>query len=303
MSVHEVHVSSPAKVNLALRVGPPRFDGFHPLDTVFESLDVYDDVVATRADSISLTMSGVGEDLPTDASNLAVRAAQLLQERHGVDDGVRLDITKRIPVAAGMAGGSADAAATLVACSRLWGLDLPLAELLELGGELGSDVPFALLGGLAHGVGRGEALESMESGIDHNWVLLTDASGLSTPEVFREFDSIMGYTRVPEALVPETLELRKALECGDRCAAQEHMINDLEEPAFSLRPELRETMRTLRARGHVALLSGSGPTIAVLAESADRADALARELAALFPRHGVLRANGPAGSTHVTKEM
>ncbi|MFT0846212.1 4-(cytidine 5'-diphospho)-2-C-methyl-D-erythritol kinase [Actinomycetaceae bacterium L2_0104] len=301
--MHKVLVSAPAKVNLALRVGPPRLDGFHPLDTVFESLDVYDDVVAEPADDISVTMTGLGPDLPTDETNLAVRAALLLQQRFGVAEGVRLEIRKRIPVAAGMAGGSADASATLVACARLWGLDIDRDDLLELAGELGSDVPFSLLGGLAHGVGRGERLTSIAADVRHDWVLLTSSQGLSTPAVFTEFDDLMGYVRVPETLVSETRVLRAALESGDRDLAREHMINDLEAPALSLRPDLRDTLRVLRSRGHFALLSGSGPTIAVLAESPEQAADLEKEFHFLFPRHGVLRAMGPAGATHVKEEV
>ncbi|MFT3944605.1 MAG: 4-(cytidine 5'-diphospho)-2-C-methyl-D-erythritol kinase [Ancrocorticia sp.] len=315
-------VSAPAKVNLALRVGPPRLDGFHPLDTVFEALDVYDDVhasplapgqvadpnqpadpnqvTAPNQPAVTLTITGLGEDLPTDSSNLAVRAAELLRERFGVKDGVALHITKRIPIAAGMAGGSADAAGTLVACNELWGLGLSTEELLELGGELGSDVPFAMMGGFAHGVGRGEQLTPIESAIAHHWVLLTSSEGLSTPSVFREFDALMGYTRVPETLVADTTDLREALAAGNAAALPPLMINDLEQPALSLRPDLRETMRALRSRGHFALLSGSGPTIAVLASSADEADQLAEGFRELFPQHGVLRANGPVAAARVS---
>ncbi len=312
--MRKVLVSAPAKVNLALRVGPPRLDGFHPLDTVFEALDVYDDVLASlpaldhvadpNEPAVTLTITGLGEDLPTDGTNLAVRAAELLRERFGVKDGVALHITKRIPIAAGMAGGSADAAGTLVACNELWGLGLSTEELLELGGELGSDVPFAMMGGFAHGVGRGEQLTPIESGVRHHWVLLTSTEGLSTPAVFREFDILMGYTRVPETLVADTVELREALDGdgdgdGDGAALPPLMINDLEQPALSLRPDLRETMRELRSRGHFALLSGSGPTIAVLASSEAEADQLAEEFRELFPQHGVLRANGPVGAAQI----
>ena len=309
--VRKVLVSAPAKVNLALRVGPPRLDGFHPLDTVFEALDVYDDVRASlpaldhvadpNEPAVTLTITGLGEDLPTDGTNLAVRAAELLRERFGVKDGVALHITKRIPIAAGMAGGSADAAGTLVACNELWGLGLSTEELLELGGELGSDVPFAMMGGFAHGVGRGEQLTPIESRVRHHWVLLTSTEGLSTPAVFREFDILMGYTRVPETLVADTVELRKALTDGDGdgAALPLLMINDLEQPALSLRSDLLQTMRALRSRGHFALLSGSGPTIAVLAPSAYEADQLAEEFRELFPQHGVLRANGPVGAAQI----
>ena len=296
-----VHASAPAKDNVALRVGPPRLDGFHPLDTVFEALDLFDDVVAEHLSEpkVTVEISGLGEDLPTDASNLAVKAAELLRGRYGVETGVALSITKRIPVAGGMAGGSADAAATLVACNALWELGLEPEELCELGAELGSDVPFSLFGGLAHGTGRGEELTPVRPGAMHSWVLLTNPQGLSTPDVFREFDAIMGYERVPDTLVADTEELRAALGGTDLAAIGSLMANDLAEAAFSLRPDLREIVRAIGTKGITTILSGSGPTIAVLAEDFLTADALAGSLARDFPELTVLRADGPAAGAHV----
>lgn len=298
--MHSVLASAPAKVNLALRVGPPRLDGFHPLDTVFEALDIYDDVEAKLTDSgVTVSISGLGEELPRDASNLAVKAANLLKERHNVKAGVALSVTKRIPVAGGMAGGSADAAATLVACNELWELGLDQPALMKLGAELGSDVPFSILGSVAHGTGRGEILEPLRPGAMHHWVLITDAQGLSTPEVFREFDALMDYVRVPETLVPDTLAVCDAVGGTDLEALGKVMSNDLEQPAASLRPELRTVLDGASAYGITAILSGSGPTVAVLADDFTTADIIAGKLGREFPEHTILRANGPASGAHV----
>ncbi|RTE50275.1 4-(cytidine 5'-diphospho)-2-C-methyl-D-erythritol kinase [Actinobaculum sp. 352] len=311
-AVHTVLASAPAKVNLALRVGPPRLDGFHPLDTVFEALDLFDDVRATAlpdSDSVAQAGSGnrsvrlryEGDDggAPTGDTNLAVRAAQLLRERYGIADGVELTLTKRIPVAAGLAGGSADAAATLVACNELWGLGLDAPTLRELGAELGSDVPFCLLGGVAHATGRGEELRVLRPGTMHSWILLVSPHGLSTPDVFREFDAIMGYRPVPESLVPETEELQGTVGTADLRRMAPLMVNDLQEAAFSLYPTLRSIIGKANSYGVAALVSGSGPTVAVLAEDATTADALAGRLARDFPELTALRADGPAGGAHI----
>ena len=277
-------------------------DGFHPLDTVFEALDIYESVSATYDPSeISLTMLSGGEDLPTDERNIAVKAAMTLRERFGVRGGVRLEIDKRIPVAGGMAGGSADAAATLVACNELWELEASRDDLLEIAAELGSDVPFALMGGLAHGVGRGERLVPINADVHHHWVMIASHEGLSTPAVFTEFDQIMGYTRVPETLVPDTLDLQRALASGNASEIAALMANDLEAPALSLRPDLHALMKSIYGWGAATILSGSGPTIAVLCDSKSSADRLAKDLVAERPELGILRANGPVAGAHVTE--
>lgn len=300
--MHKVFASAPGKVNLALRVGPPRLDGFHPLDTIFEALDIYEGVAATYDRSeISLSIDGLGQDLPTDDRNLAVRAARVLRESFGGTDGVKLDLFKRVPVAGGMAGGSADAAATLVACNELWELEASQNDLLEIAAQLGSDVPFALMGGLAHGVGRGERLIPINTNVSHHWVIITSEEGLSTPAVFNEFDQIMGYTPVPEAMVPETLDLQRALAEGNTMEVAGLLVNDLEEPAFSLRPDLREFKKLVEKRGIGAVLAGSGPSIAVMCESKASADELATDLRK--SRSGVYRANGPVAGAHVVEAI
>ncbi len=301
--MHRVLVSAPAKVNLALRVGGPRPDGFHPLDTVFEALDVFDDVEVTAADELTVDITSPGDavaiaDLPLDGSNLAMRAATALLDRRGLTGpgapGARISITKRIPVAGGMAGGSADAAGALVALNKLWDLGFGADELKRIAADLGSDVPFALKGSVAHGQGRGELLEAVQVASVHAWVFLTRSDGLSTPAVFREFDRLN-----PQAGDPApTTDLRAALESGSIDDIGAAMVNDLEEPAASLNPELGQILGQLRADGLHAILSGSGPTIAVLTEP-DSLHAIAQQLAARYPHTTVLAACGPAAGAHV----
>lgn len=301
--MHRVLVSAPAKVNLALRVGGPRPDGFHPLDTVFEALDVFDDVEVTAADELTVDITSPGDavaiaDLPLDGSNLAMRAATALLDRRGLTGpgapGARISITKRIPVAGGMAGGSADAAGVLVALNKLWDLGFGADELERIAADLGSDVPFALKGSVAHGQGRGELLEAVQVASVHAWVFLTRSDGLSTPAVFREFDRLN-----PQAGDPApTTDLRAALESGSIDDIGAAMVNDLEEPAASLNPELGQMLGQLRADGLHAILSGSGPTIAVLTDP-DSLHAIAQQLAARYPHTTVLAACGPAAGAHV----
>lgn len=295
--VERVIASAPAKVNLALRVGSVRDDGFHPLDTVFEALDLFDDVTATHADGLSMDITGLGTDLPCDESNLVLRAARLLQQATGTTRGAHLSVTKRIPVAGGMAGGSADAAATLVALNTLWELGLSGEQLLELGAELGSDVPFSLLGSIARGTSRGEKLESIKPGAMHGWVLLTNPVGLSTPAVFRKFDDLSSEAGQPAS----TEELCQAVQGNDLCKIGQLLINDLEAPAFALRPDLAEIVVALQTVGHGAVLSGSGPTIAVLCEIS-QLESLGSELANAFPELSVVSAVGPAAGAHIKQQ-
>ena len=214
--MQEVRVVTPSKVNLALRVGSARPDGFHPLDTVFEALDVHDEVIVRRSDSLSLRMQGEGAGaLPEDSTNLALRAATALRERFGAPDlGAEMTVRKAIPVAGGMAGGSADAAGALVALNALWGLGLSGADLMGLGSELGSDVPFCIMGGIAHGTGRGEILTPVHPGRGHAWVLLTNPVGLSTPAVFREFDRIAAAAEGAGPVAGEVAGIERAGRVG-----------------------------------------------------------------------------------------
>ncbi|MDY5585024.1 MAG: 4-(cytidine 5'-diphospho)-2-C-methyl-D-erythritol kinase [Arcanobacterium sp.] len=271
----EVMACAPGKVNLSLRVGGLREDGFHELDTVFCALDIYDDVHATLDPALSMSITGLGEELPVDESNLVIKAAKLLQEKSGINLGARLVVEKRIPVAGGMAGGSADAAATLVALNELWELGYTKLELLEFGAELGSDVPFALLGGIAHGRGRGENLVPIETAANmFGVVMLANPVGLSTPAVFQEFDrlQIAEAGSAPAESTELISYLQEEADLSQRSAVtsaglRKFLINDLEPAAFSLRPDLAEISRKLQEELNLpALLSGSGPTFAVLSE-------------------------------------
>ncbi|MGI5352902.1 4-(cytidine 5'-diphospho)-2-C-methyl-D-erythritol kinase [Streptomyces sp. CA-250714] len=275
-----VTVRVPAKVNVQLSVGGLRPDGFHGLANVFLAVGLYDSVSATRAEEPRLTVSGPDAALvPQDRTNLAARAAELLAERHGLAPDVHLHIAKDIPVAGGMAGGSADAAGALLACDRLWGLNTPREELLALCAELGSDVPFSFAGGAALGEGRGEVLTPLEVGGAFHWVFAVADGGLSTPDVYRECDRLRADDDVPEPVASEAL--LAALRAGDAQALAGALRNDLQPAALSLRPSLAETLNTGLAAGALAaLVSGSGPTCAFLAADADSAARTAHTLTA-----------------------
>ena len=268
-----VVVRVPAKVNLELRVGPLRDDGFHDLATTFHAVDIFDEVTATPDAEFSVSVTGVGEDkVPTDETNLAYRAAALLAERFDVEERCAISIVKAIPVAGGMAGGSADAAATLVACDTLWGLGLRRHELEEIAAELGSDVPFALTGGTALGTGRGEHIVPVLATGTFEWLFALTHEGLSTPSVYAECDRLREGEDVPE---PQPSDgLLASLRSGDVHGVALAMHNDLESAALSLMPSLRPLMEMGLEMGALcALVSGSGPTVAFLLK--DRQDAVA----------------------------
>ncbi|MDQ0812933.1 4-diphosphocytidyl-2-C-methyl-D-erythritol kinase [Streptomyces sp. B3I7] len=275
-----VTVRVPAKVNVQLAVGAARPDGFHDLANVFLAVGLYDEVTAAPAASLRLTCAGPDADqVPLDESNLAARAARALAGRYGVEPAVHLHLAKDIPVAGGMAGGSADAAGALVACDALWGTHAPREELLEICAELGSDVPFSLVGGAALGTGRGERLRPLEVGGTFHWVFAVADGGLSTPAVYREFDRLTEGTDVPEPVASDAL--LSALAKGDATALAAALTNDLQPAALSLRPALADTLAAGRGAGALAaLVSGSGPTTAFLAPDAETATRVARSLTA-----------------------
>ncbi|MEU2232689.1 4-(cytidine 5'-diphospho)-2-C-methyl-D-erythritol kinase [Streptomyces vietnamensis] len=287
-----VTVRVPAKVNVQLAVGAARPDGFHDLANVFLAVSLYDEVTATPADALTVTCEGPDADkVPLDRSNLAARAAELLAARHGISPDVHLHIKKDIPVAGGMAGGSADGAGALLACDALWGLDTPRETLLEICAELGSDVPFSLVGGAALGTGRGEKLTELPVGGTFHWVFAVADGGLSTPAVYGEFDRLAEGVDVPEpAASPALLE---ALATGDTTALAATLANDLQAPALSLRPSLAATLATgVEAGALAALVSGSGPTTAFLVKDAEAAATVAAALTA----SGTCRAARPTTS-------
>ncbi|MFE0192927.1 4-(cytidine 5'-diphospho)-2-C-methyl-D-erythritol kinase [Streptomyces sp. NPDC059008] len=289
-----VTVRVPAKVNVQLAVGAARPDGFHDLANVFLAVGLYDEVTATPADTLRITAEGHDVDqIPLDRTNLAARAAELLAARHGIEPNVHLHITKDIPVAGGMAGGSADAAGALLACDALWSTGATRAELLEICAELGSDVPFSLVGGAALGQGRGELLTPLTVGGTFHWVFAVADGGLSTPAVYREFDRLTADTDVPE---PEAApELLAALESGDATALAAALTNDLQPAALSLRPDLTATLEAGTAAGALAaLVSGSGPTTAFLAKDVESAQQVATALLASGTCRATRVAEAPA---------
>ena len=295
-----VHVRAPAKINLALKVGAPRSDGYHPLATVYHAVSLFDDVYAEWAepDEFEVEVGGEGADeVPLDEENLALRAARLLARTHGGPDlGVRLSIRKAIPVAGGLAGGSADGAAALLACATLWDIDLAPDALRELGAELGSDVPFALLGGTAVGRGRGEDVAPALAKGSYHWVLAFGQQGLSTPAVYRRFDQLNPDPDPPE--VPA--DLMNALRGGDPYELGAALVNDLQPAALMLRPALRRLLDTGLELGAVgAVVSGSGPTCAFLTEDEEEAVNLSVALSAEGLARKVVRAGGPVVGARV----
>jgi len=289
----------PAKVNLELMVGPRRPDGFHHLATVFQAVGLYDDVSVESADDWGVTVTGpYADQVPTDESNLAMRAARLLASETGIDAPVHITIDKDIPVAGGMAGGSADAAGALVACDALWGLGSSKAGLEELGAELGSDVPFALTGGTAMGSGRGDRLAPVLGRGHYHWVFALGEVGLSTPTVYAECDRLRATMRVPEP-VPSA-PMMTALRSGDAAALGRALSNDLQPAAISLQPRLDEVLRTGIEYGALGgIVSGSGPTVAFLVADTERGLDLAVALTASGTVSVVKRAVGPVAGAHV----
>ena len=289
----------PAKVNLELMVGPRRTDGFHHLATVFQAVGLYDDVSVESADDWGVTVTGpYADQVPTDDSNLAIRAARLLAAETGIDVPVHITIDKDIPVAGGMAGGSADAAGALVACDALWGLGSSKAGLEELGAELGSDVPFALFGGTAMGSGRGDRLAPVLGRGHYHWVFALAEVGLSTPSVYAECDRLRATLRVPEP-VPSA-SMMTALRSGDATALGRALSNDLQPAAISLQPRLDGVLRTGIEYGALGgIVSGSGPTIAFLVADTEHGLDLAVALTASGTVSVVKRAVGPVAGAHV----
>ncbi|MFF4587749.1 4-(cytidine 5'-diphospho)-2-C-methyl-D-erythritol kinase [Streptomyces sp. NPDC001388] len=294
-----VTVRVPAKVNVQLAVGAARADGFHDLANVFLAVGLYDEVTVTPADELRVTCAGPdAAQVPLDRTNLAARAALALAERYDRDARVHLHIAKDIPVAGGMAGGSADGAGALLACDALWGTHAPRGELLDICAELGSDVPFSLVGGAALGTGRGEKLTPLEVGGTFHWVFAMAERGLSTPAVFREFDRLGEGLDIPEPVASEAL--LDALAAGDPDALAASVSNDLQPAALSLFPELADTLAAGRGAGALAaLVSGSGPTTAFLVRDPGAGEAVADALLASGTCRTVRAATAPAAGATV----
>lgn len=299
---------APGKINVAFQVGPRREDGYHDVASLYLALDLQEVVTAHHADP-GVAIAELSEDssvtvepdeIPLGEENLAVRAAHLLTEYTGHPGGVRLNITKHVPVAGGMGGGSADAAAALVACDALWGLGLSRGELMRLGSRLGADVPFALTGGAAVGLGVGDQLSPLLHAEPTHWVLVPASYGLSTPRVYAVLDELRARGEVADRIGIDR-DLVSALRDGDPERAAAHLRNDLQPAAVQLAPELRQVLDAAQEAGALAaLVSGSGPTIAVLADGSRDARRLATVLGDELEVRAIT-ATGPAPGAHLVR--
>ncbi len=294
-----VTVRVPGKVNLYLAVGDRRDDGYHELTTVFHAVSLFDEVTVRTADVMSLDVVGEGAgELPVDERNLAWQAAELLADHVGRAPDVAITIDKAIPVAGGMAGGSADAAAVLVAVNTLWEQGVPRRDLHALAAQLGSDVPFALHGGTALGTGRGEELTTVLARNTFHWVLAFGSGGLSTAKVFAEIDELRAAGNPPR--LAEVEPVLAALAAGDAAELAPLLGNELQAAALSLDPDLRRTLRAGTAAGALAgVVSGSGPTCAFLCASAAAALDVGAELAGAGVCRTVRVASGPVHGARV----
>jgi 4-diphosphocytidyl-2-C-methyl-D-erythritol kinase len=305
-----VRVKAPGKVNVSLAVGPLRADGYHSVASVYLAVSLYEEVAATSTPTPGITISLSPEstldldsvDIPLDSSNLAYKAAAIMADVSEHATGVHLEITKRVPVAGGMGGGSADAAATLLACDALWNSGLSREELAHLAAELGADVPFSLLGGTAVGLGLGDKLSPALAKAQTHWVLVVADYGLSTPEVYRTLDRL----RVAEGASPDEPtgvdpQILAALRGGDAESLSRVLVNDLQRASIELSPALRDTLGLGESHGAIAgMVSGSGPTVALLADDSVAAEALAEDL----QRYGLttLAVHGPVPGARIISD-
>jgi len=294
-----VTVRVPAKVNLHLAVGGLRGDGYHEVVSVFQSLSMIDEVTIAATDEPGVQVYGEGAGtVPTDRRNLAWRAVLLLAEHVGRRPAVRVVLRKTIPVAGGMAGGSADAAGTLVGLAGLWRLDISREELAGLAAGLGSDVPFALHGGTALGSGRGEELATVLARNIFHWVLAFAEGGLSTPAVFSELDRLREVGTPPR--LDEPGPVLAALAVGDPEQLAPLLGNELQAAALSKDPALRRVLRAGVEAGALAgIVSGSGPTCTFLCRSAPAAVDVGTELSGAGVCRTVRVASGPVHGARV----
>jgi 4-diphosphocytidyl-2-C-methyl-D-erythritol kinase len=298
-----VHVRAPGKINLFMRVGEVQHDGYHDVATAYQAVSLYEEVRAWPDDEFSVSFGGSVDTsgLPTDASNLAIRAAKLLARTAGVPGGVRLEIEKNVPIAGGMGGGSADAAATLMACDAMWDTALSKEELHALAVKLGADVPFALSGGTAIGTGRGDRLSPALATGSFHWVLALAEFGLSTPGVYRELDRRRGEAPRLDAVDARPVvdaAVLHALRAGDARRLAGALHNDLQSAALGLAPGLGGILELGEAHGALAgIVSGSGPTVAFLADDAD--SALELQIALSAARLNAVHVHGPVHGARI----
>ena len=292
----------PAKVNLQLAVGPREADGYHNLVSVFQAISIYDDVTISKtAPGSGITIAITGDHthgVPADSTNLAVKAAQLIADEYDFAADIHIEVSKSIPVAGGMAGGSADAAAVIVGLNELFDLEMSREEMLEFGSQLGSDVPFMITGGTAIGQGRGDQLTAALSRGTYHWVLALSTVGLSTPAVYQECDRLRAGLDIA---APQTSDaLMQSLLTADPKAVGLALQNDLQSAACSLRPALTLVLDVGEEYGALgAIVSGSGPTVAFLVGDEEQGLDLAVALTSSGVVGSVARAYGPVPGAKV----
>jgi len=306
MSTRGVVVRTPAKVNLQLAVGPLGEDGFHEVTTVFQAISLFDDVsikLAKQESGTSLTLSGATSGgVPIDDENLAIRAAKLMAEKFDLSTDLEIHLKKEIPVAGGMAGGSADAAGVIIAMDSLFEIGLSRDEMEVIAAQLGSDVPFGISGGVAIGRGRGDQLTPALSRGNYHWVLALSGQGLSTPAVYQECDRLREGLDIARPQVSDSM--MQALRAGDAVALGQALSNDLQAAACSLRPALRLVLDVGRDYGALGgIVSGSGPTVAFLVEDEERSMDLTVALSSSGVVAGVVRASGPVHGARVIETL
>ena len=306
MITRGVVVRVPAKINLQLAVGPLGADGFHEVTTVFQAISVFDDVAVKHgpeSSGIALTLSGAtSSGVPVDDENLAMRAAILMAEKYDLPTDLAIHLKKEIPVAGGMAGGSADAAGVIVAMDALFDIGLSRDEMETIAAQLGSDVPFGISGGIAIGRGRGDQLTPALSRGNYHWVLALSGQGLSTPAVYQECDRLREGLDIASPQVSDSM--MQALRAGDPVALGAALSNDLQAAACSLRPALRLVLDVGRDYGALgSIVSGSGPTVAFLVEDEEKSMDLTVALSSSGVVAGVVRASGPVHGARVIETV
>ena len=300
MRNHSIEVQVPAKINLQLAVGPLESDGYHQLVTVFQAISLYDTVKITRdVDEFLITISGdYAGAVPADENNLIYKAIDLMAEKYQTERNVHVAVKKNIPVAGGMAGGSADAAATILAIDQLFNLNLSREEMSECAAKLGADVPFMLNGGTAVGRGRGDEITPALSRGSYHWVIAVSSTGLSTPAVYGECDRLRTGMSIQQPQLNE--ELLQALLSADSERVGKALSNDLQSAACSLRPALRLVLDIGNEYGALGgIVSGSGPSVAFLVSDEDQSLDLAVALTSSGVVGSVIRAQGPVHGARV----
>lgn len=294
----QVSVRVPGKINLQLSVGPLQRDGYHELATVFQSVSLFDEITVGEIEEGIEIHSDAKSAIPLGKENLAYKAAEIMRKRFDIESGLSIKIKKEIPIAGGMAGGSADAGGTIVAIDSLFSLGLKRDEMERIGSELGADVPFTISGGTAIGTGRGDQIAPVLSRGSYNWVLALSSSGLSTPSVYKECDRLREGLDISKPFVSDTL--LQALSHGDAKALGKSLSNDLQPAACSLKPALRLILDVGLDYGALGgIVSGSGPTVAFLAENEDHALDLVVALTSSGVVGNVIRVAGPVPGARV----